>query len=362
VSDIVKLSQEELDRAKILQECIARRLKLGQAAKQLGISVRQVKRLKRVVQDEGTQGLASKQRGRLSHNHLAEQTLSEARHWLRTLYPDFGPTLAHEKLSEVHHLNLSRERVRQLMIQEGLWKAHRARKPVIHQLRIRRARRGELVQLDGSPFDWFEGRAPECTLLVFIDDATNELLELFFTAAETTHSYFQATENYLLQYGRPAAFYSDKLGVFRINHPNSLDAAGTTQFGRALYELDIVLICANTPQAKGRVERANRLLQDRLVKELRLRGISDMDTANVYLPQFRAELNRRFAVAPRQPEDAHRPLRATDDLARILAVRELRTLSKNLTISYNNVVYQIQTGRPSYALRLGNTPGLTKRN
>ncbi len=214
-----------------------------------------------------------------------------------------------------------------------------------------RARRGELVQLDGSPFDWFEGRAPECTLLVFIDDATNELLELFFTTAETTHSYFQATESYLLQHGRPVAFYSDKLGVFRINHPHSLDSAGTTQFARALEELDIALICANTPQAKGRVERANRLLQDRLVKELRLRRISDMDTANVYLPQFRAELNRRFAVAPRDPQDAHRPLRAADDLNRILAVRELRTLSKNLTLSYNSVVYQIQTRRPAYGLR-----------
>jgi hypothetical protein len=118
-----------------------------------------------------------------------------------------------------------------------------------------------------------------------------------------------------------------------------------------LYELDIALICANTPQAKGRVERANRLLQDRLVKELRLRGISDMETANAFLPQFRAELNRRFAVAPRQAVDAHRPLRATDDLSRILAVRELRTLSKNLTLQYNNVVYQIQTGRTGYALR-----------
>jgi transposase len=351
VGDILNLSQEELDRAAILQECIAGRLKNGKAARQLGISVRQVKRLKRIVQNEGAKGLASKQRGQPSHNQLPEQTTSEARQLLRTHYPDFGPTLAHEKLSEVHHLRLSCESVRQLMMQEGLWKAHRARQPVIHQLRDRRTRRGELVQLDGSPFDWFEGRAPECTLLVFIDDATNELLELFFTAAETTHSYFQATEGYLLQYGRPVAFYSDKLGVFRINHPNALEGAGTTQFGRALYELDIALICANTPQAKGRVERANRLLQDRLVKELRLRGISDMETANAYLPQFQAELNRRFAVAPRQPEDAHRPLRTTDDLTRILAVRELRTLSKNLTLSYNSVVYQIQTERPTYALR-----------
>ncbi len=197
MSDIVKLSQEELDRATILQECIAGRLKNGKAAKQLGLSVRQVKRLKRIVQHEGAKGLASKQRGRPSHHQLPEETEAQARELLQTRYADFGPTLAHEKLVEVQHLSLSRETVRQLMIQAGLWKAHRARKPVVHQLRERRARRGELVQLDGSPFDWFEGRAPDCTLLVFIDDATGEFMELFFTEAETTHSYFQATERYL---------------------------------------------------------------------------------------------------------------------------------------------------------------------
>jgi Winged helix-turn helix len=211
VSDIVKLTQSGLGRAAILQECIAGRLKNSQAAQQLDLSVRQVKRLKHSVQLEGAKGVASKQRGRPSHNQLPEDTLSAARQLLRMHYPDFGPTLAHEKLVEVHHMTLSCERIRQLMIQEGLWKAHRARKPVIHQLRVRRACRGELVQLDGSPFDWFEGRAPQCTLLVFIDDATNELLELSFTEAETTHSYFQATESYLLQHGRPVAFYSDKL-------------------------------------------------------------------------------------------------------------------------------------------------------
>jgi hypothetical protein len=222
---------------------------------------------------------------------------------------------------------------------------------VIHPLRERRAQRGELVQIDGSPFDWFEGRAPACTLLVFIDDATGELMTLFFTAAETTHSYFQATEQYLREHGRPLAFYSDKFGVFRINHPNDLKSDGVTQFARALTELDIELICANTPQAKGRVERANQTLQDRLVKELRLRGISDIPTANAFLPEFRADLKRRFAVQAREPQDAHRALRVSDDLTRILALRELRTLSKNLTLNYNRTVYQIHSPRPAYALR-----------
>jgi transposase len=351
VSDIVKLSEAELQRVEILQACLGRRMKNHQAATKLGITVRQLQRLKRAFKHHGIPALASKKRGRTSNNQLPAETEKRACELLHTRYPDFGPTLAHEKLVEVHHLHLSCETVRRLMMADGLWKPHRAKRAVIHPLRERRAQRGELVQIDGSPFNWFEGRAPTCTLLVFVDDATGELMTLFFAAAETTHSYFQATEQYLCEHGRPLTFYSDKFGVFRINHPNDLKSDGVTQFARALYELDIELICANTPQAKGRVERANQTLQDRLVKELRLRGISDLPTANAFLPEFRADLKRRFAVQPREPQDAHRPLRVSDDLTRILALRELRTLSKNLTLNYNRTVYQIHSPRPAYALR-----------
>jgi len=347
----VKLTRDELKRATILQECLAGRLHNGPAAEKLGVSVRQLRRLKRRFQKQGAAGLASQKRGRRSNNQLATDTKARALELLQRQYSDFGPTLAHEKLVELHHLGLSRETVRQLLIEQRLWKPHRAKKAVVHQLRERRARRGELVQIDGSPFDWFEGRAPACTLLVFVDDATGELLQLFFTDAESTHSYFQATEQYLREHGRPRAFYSDKFGVFRINHPHDLQGEGTTQFGRAMYELDIQVICADTPQAKGRVERMHQTLQDRLVKELRLRGISDQATANQYLPEFRRDYNRRFARQPRDRSDAHRPLRVSDDLERILAIRELRTLSKNLTLNYNRVVYQIQTARPGYTLR-----------
>jgi hypothetical protein len=237
------------------------------------------------------------------------------------------------------------------MIQEGLWHPRRAKRPGVHPIRARRPRFGELVQLDGSPFDWFEGRAPACTLLVYIDDATSRVMELLFTEAETTFSYFQATQHYLIRYGKPQAFYSDKLSVFRVNLPNSVTGEGTTQFGRALHQLEIQLICANTPQAKGRVERVNQLLQDRLVKEMRLRGISNMAAGNAYAPEFIADLNARFAVVPQSQEDAHRPLLPQDDLARILTVQELRVLSKNLTLQYHNAVYQIQMPRPTYALR-----------
>jgi len=347
----VKLSVHELKTAELLQECLAKRLTNGQTAELLKLSVRQVQRLKKVYRQQGVKALASKKRGRPSHNQLAPQTKGRACELLHSRYGDFGPTLAHEKLWETHALTLSRETVRQLMIVEGLWKPHRAKRATIHPLRERRAQRGELVQIDGSPFAWFEERAPVCTLLVFIDDATGELLELFLTPAETTHSYFQATERYLLQHGRPRAFYRDKFGVFRINHPHDLDGEGETQFARALTELEIQLLCANTPQAKGRVERANQTLQDRLVKELRLHQISDLTAANAFLPTFRTDFNRRFAVQAREPQDAHRPLRLTDDLTRILALRERRTLSKNLTLNYNRTVYQIHTPRAAYTLR-----------
>ncbi len=347
----MKLTSDELKRATILQECIAGRLHNGPAAEKLSVTVRQLKRLKRRFQAGGAAALAAQKRGRPSNNRIPDATKARALDLLRQQYADFGPTLAHEKLTELHHLALSRETVRQLMITQRLWKPHRAKRAVVHQLRERRAQRGELVQLDGSPFDWFEGRAPACTLLVFVDDATGELLQLFFTEAESTYSYFQATERYLLEHGRPRAFYSDKFGVFRINHPNDLSGDGTTQFGRAMQELDIQIICADTPQAKGRVERMHQTLQDRLVKELRLCGIADLSTANAYLPEFRRDYNRRFARVPRDPRDAHRSLRLTDDLDKILAIRELRTLSKNLTLNYNRVIYQIQTPRPRYALR-----------
>jgi hypothetical protein len=221
----------------------------------------------------------------------------------------------------------------------------------VHQMRERRACFGELVQIDGSPHDWFEGRAPACSLLVMIDDATGRLGELRFVESESFFSYSQAASGYLTRHGKPCAFYSDKHGVFRVNLPSAGTSDALTQFGRAMQELQIKIICANTPQAKGRVERANQTLQDRLPKELRLRGISSWEAGNAYLPEFIQDFNRRFAVSPRSSLDAHRPLTPKDDLTRILTWQEKRILSDNLTIQFNKVVYQIQTQRPTYAMR-----------
>jgi hypothetical protein len=219
-------------------------------------------------------------------------------------------------------------------------------------MRERRACWGELVQIDGSEHAWFEERGEKCTLLVFIDDATGQLLELRFVLDETTFAYFEACRAYFTRYGKPVAFYSDKHGIFRVNQARTTGlGSGLTQFGRAMQELDIQIICANTPQAKGRIERANQTLQDRLVKELRVRGISDLQAGNAYLPEFREDFNRRFAVVPRSSHNAHRPLLKTDHLEVILTHQKTGTLSKNLTVQFNQVIYQIQSDRPSYALR-----------
>jgi transposase len=345
------MSGKELTKLEIMQRLKAKRLTQREAAQMLGLSVRQVKRLYRAFREQGAKGLVSQRRGRVSNHHLPAAVVQAALDLLQDKYAGFGPTLAQEKLTKIEKLSLSVESVRQLMIAAGLWKARRARKLVTHQMRERRACSGELVQIDGSPHDWFEGRAPRCTLLVFIDDATGHLLQLRFVPSESFFSYAEAARAYFERCGKPVAFYSDKHGVFRVNLPNAGEGADLTQFGRAMGELDIQIICANTPQAKGRVERVNQTLQDRLVKELRLQGIATWEAGNAYLPEFMADFNQQFGVAPRSPADAHRPLTAHDDLDRILAWQETRTLSKNLTLQFDKVVYQIQTERPTYALR-----------
>lgn len=352
MTQLLTMSTRELTRLDVMRRLHDRRLTQREAAEALGLSTRQVQRPWKSYCREGERALVSRRRGRPSNRRLAPATLARAEELIRASYPDFGPTLAHEKLTEAHGLRLSVESVRQLMIAAGLWQARRARRPALHRMRERRPCLGELVQIDGSPHDWFEGRAAKCTLLVFIDDATGRLMQLLFVAAETTFSYFAAVRAYLTVHGKPAAFYSDKLGVFRVNQPCRLPGTtGLTQFGRAMQELDIRLICANTPQAKGRVERANQTLQDRLVKELRLRSISDMEAANAYAPEFVAEFNRRFSVEPASAHDAHRPLQPGEGLDRVLSLVEARTLSKSLTFSYRKTIYQVETSRPTYAMR-----------
>lgn len=345
------MSKKEVSRLEVMQRLKVKRLSQAEASDMLGISVRQVKRLYAAYRKAGAKGLVSQKRGKVSNHRLDEAVVQEARDLIYARYRDFGPTLAHEKLIEKHGLKISDESVRKLMIAEGLWKPKRAKQVETHQMRERRACLGELVQIDGSDHAWFEERGPRCTLLVFIDDASGRLMELWFVGHESFFGYGEAARHYFQRNGKPIAFYSDKHGIFRVNQSQDQGTGtGITQFGRAMQELDIQILCANTPQAKGRVERANQTLQDRLVKELRLAGISDPTSANAYLETFRKDFNQRFAVAPRSDHDAHRPLLAKDDLDLILSHQETRTLTKNLTLQYDQGFYQIHTERPSYAL------------
>ena len=352
MDELLTMSKQELTRLEVMQRIKDKRLTQKEAAGMLKKSVRQIKRLFRAYKAQGAKGLISGRRGKPSNHRLDEQVEQQVLDLLKEKYEDFGPTLAHEKLTEVHKLQLSRESVRRIMIEEGMWKPKRAKKPSAHQMRERRACFGEMIQIDGSDHAWFEERGPKCTLLVYIDDATGQLVELWFVPDETFFAYCEASRHYFERYGKPVAFYSDKHGIFRVNQEQTTGlGSGLTQFGRAMQDLDIQIICANSPQAKGRVERANQTLQDRLVKELRLRGISDIQAGNAYLPEFRDDFNRRFAVLPRSTHDAHRPLLKTENLDLILTHQKTGTLSKNLTVQSNHVIYQIQSDRPDYTLR-----------
>jgi hypothetical protein len=262
---------------------------------------------------------------------------------VRAHYADFGPTFAREKLIERHQVAGSKETLRKWMIEAGLWTSRRERNRRISQPRSRRDCFGALVQIDGSHHWWFEHRGPKCALFVYIDDATGKLLHLRFAKSENTFDYFQATKAYLQEWGKPIAFYSDKHGVFRTTHAFEKDrTSGLTQFGRALYELNIDIICANTPQAKGRVERANLTLQDRLVKELRLRGIDTIEAANAYVREFIADFNARFGKDPHNPKDIHRPLADHENRDGAMCHKEVRTVSQTLTLRYDKVLFILE--------------------
>jgi hypothetical protein len=284
-------------------------------------------------------GLVSRHRNRPSNNRLEADLESQVAQILRDHYPDFGPTLAMEKLAERHQVVLAKETVRRIQVAAGLWIPRKLRPPKIQQPRTRRACVGELIQIDGCEHAWFEDRGPMCTALVFVDDATSRLMAVRFAGTESTFAYFEALRKYVERYGKPMALYSDKATIFRVNRPGAVNGPGYTQFSRALYELNIDGICANTPAAKGRVERAHLTLQDRLVKEFRLAGISSLEAANALMPTFIEAYNAKFAKVPRNPHDAHRPLRPEEDLDLILAWRELRKVSQNLLLHYERKLY-----------------------
>ena len=352
VGGVLLMSGAERDRAFLVRHAVEGGLSQREASERLDLSVRQFKRLVRAWRIEGDAGLLSRQRGRPSHRRMNEALRGRISGLLKEKYADFGATLASEKLLELDGIKVSAEMVRRIQIGLGLWRPKTRRAKRVFQLRERRPRFGELIQIDGSPHDWFEGRGPRCTLIVFIDDATSQLTALRFAQVESGKAYLEALRDQVLRHGCPLAFYSDRHGIFRVNAKDAQSGDGKTEFGRVVERLKITLINALTPQAKGRVERANQTLQDRLIKEMRLRNISSIEAAQAFVPSFILTWNKKFAVEAADKISAHRPwMKTGDDLDLALARQEERVLSKALTFSYGGTKYCVKTQGPGTAMR-----------
>ena len=338
---VLAMSHGELSRFDTLMRVERGELRITDAAALLGLKRRQVYRLLDRLREDGAEGMISRKRGRPGNRRHSDALRDRIIAIVREHYHDFGPTLAREYLIKRHDIRVSCEALRQMMIQAGLWHDREARRPRPYQPRYRRECRGELIQIDGSKHDWFETRGPQCTLLVYIDDATSTLMHLKMVESESTFAYMDATREYIELHGKPVAFYSDKHTVFRNPRASAL-GDGMTHFGRALEALNIEIICAHSPQAKGRVERANGILQDRLVKAMRLAGISTMAEANAFMPTWLVEHNAQFAKVPFNPRDVHRPLAPQDDLRVVMVWREQRSVTRSLTLHYNKVLFILE--------------------
>ena len=339
----LKMTLKEADRLTAMKLVKSKKISIKEASIEIGLCYKQTCRLYKRYKKEGPKGLISKKRGQPSNHRLADVLIEKALSLIKERYVDYGPTLISEKLQEKHALQISRETIRQLMIKEEIWRPRKQRNKKIYSRRTRRSRLGELEQIDGSYEHWFEDRAEKCCLLVCVDDATSSLMHLQFCKHETTEDYLQFLKNYLKKHGKPLAFYSDKHSIFRVNNKKRYEGTVSTKFQKVLKKLEIELICANSPQAKGRVERANGILQDRLIKELRERNISSIEEANFFLEEFRLLYNKKFAVEPASLENAHRTLSTDQDFQQACLFEEERVLSKDLSFQYKNEIYQIDS-------------------
>jgi transposase len=342
----LRMSQRERDRLQVLHEVKKGHLTQKQAGAQLKLSERWVRKLVARLRKEGDGGILHRLRGRASKRKLSAAVRAKVVRLVQREYADFGPTLVAEYLGEKHGVVVSKESVRQILMEAGVWKRKRRRVEEIHVWRARRSCCGELVQWDSSEHDWLEGRGPKFSLVAMIDDATSRALARF-AEHDTTEENVRLLGSYLQRWGRPGEFYTDKDSMFTVNHPLR-EADGEawpealTQIGRALKELETGWIAAHSPQAKGRIERFFGTAQDRLVKGLRKAGARSLEEANTYLEQEYLPLwNRRFTVEAAQAADAHRPLRAEHDLAAILSHVEERVVANDYTIRYNTKIYQI---------------------
>jgi transposase-like protein len=351
---ILTMSQRERDRLVWLKRVEDKRVTLQVAATEMGISYRQAKRLWRRFQTQRDAAVVHGLRGRRSNYHGRETDQEQAVALVRQHYGDFGPTLAAEQLARRHKLIVDHETLRRWLTKAGVWQKRRKRSPH-RQWREPKAHFGEMVQMDGSEHDWFERRAPRCVLMVMIDDATQRTYARFYPA-ETTEAAMCVFRDYVGQYGLPQSLYVDKDSIYKATRDATTDEAladtgPLTQFGRAMQELGVQLICANSPQAKGRVERRNSVFQDRLVKEMRLEKIADAAAGNVYLQKrFLEELNRRFTRTATATGDWHRPVPNDVKLDEVLSFQEARVVQNDWTVRWRNRWLQVAEAERKLAL------------
>jgi hypothetical protein len=366
--DRIAMSQRERDVVAILRTVVNGERTQAEAARLLGLCDRQVRRLQRRLEQEGDAGLVHRLRGRPSNHRCAPTFRRKVLQTYRRQFADFGPTLASEKLADLG-LVVSPDALRHWLLDEGLWQRQR-RRDKHRSRRPRKACFGELVQMDASIHNWTEGRGPDMVLIAMIDDATSRVAAGFFDAG-TVQTHLQLLGSWLSAHGRPLAVYTDRHSIFEPQDKGRALSEGQTQFGRALAELDIELIRARSPQAKGRVERLFGTAQDRWVKEMRLAGVNSLAQANVLLTErLLPEHNRRFAVRPQQARDAHRVLGAKHNLASILSIQEKRVVSNDYVVRFQNRCYQLlppiwpgqRRGKVVIELRLDGTMAIRFRD
>lgn len=343
--DMVVMSLREVKRLKTIQSAIDRRITQKTVSTMLGLSERQIRRLVKAVKEKGHRGIIHRSRGCPSNHRLSEEKKEEVIKLYRDKYPDFGPTFATEKLLALDGIKLSTETLRKWLIAAGLWKKKRKRS-VYRQWRPRRSCFGAMVQMDGSHHDWLEGRGPKLVLMAYIDDATNIIYARFYDY-EGTLPAMDSFKRYVKLYGLPLSVYLDRHTTYKSSKKlTQWDEADDTeflsQFERALKELEVEVIHALSPQAKGRVERLFGVLQDRLVKEMRLQGIKTKDKANAFLETYLPQHNKRFKVCPANETDAHVRLPDYFNLDRYLCIKAQRTIRKDNTIAYNRRLYQLE--------------------
>lgn len=348
--DIIMLRQKDLKRLHVIHKVIERELSQAEAAEIISLSERQVRRIVKRIREEGDKGIQHQSRGREPNNRLPKKLVARFVELYRKKYKGFGPTFTSEKLSEDDGIRLSKETVRTYLIAEGEWQKERKSRQH-RQWRPRKEHCGEMLQMDGSKHDWFEGRGPKCVLMAYIDDAANRVYGRFYEY-EGTIPAMDSFKRYIKRYGIPMSIYFDRHSTYKSpSEPTIEDEINGTEplseFGRALTELSVKLIHAYSPQAKGRIERQFKTLQDRLIKELRLREISTIENANRFLEDsYWAAYNKKFMVKALHADDIHRAVPKGMNLDRILCIRTEHTVRNDNTVAHNKKLYQLEEPFP----------------